>query len=226
MRSSVATIEAWATPEIRGGTAPSMRSEPDEAKQVCGAEIDAQAAEHGLIPDKMVIDDLRSYGTAANDLGISNRHERGRWRNNRAENSHRMWYSAGCLPIWNVRGAALQAGSTTVRRRRAQPELAGKAHPSDVLDIVFGPRSRRHAGECVPSGAARGRSPWRAAGTGCGSRCAAHHAQPWDLSASRASTFWNSISRCRRPFRRNRAGSESQRARNRSGATSGPRPSG
>jgi hypothetical protein len=68
-------IEAWATPEIRGGTAPSMRSEPDEAKQVCGAEIDAQAAEHGLIPDKMVIDDLRSYGTAANDLGISDRHE-------------------------------------------------------------------------------------------------------------------------------------------------------
>src|SRR5882724_3176252 len=28
------------------------------------------------------------YGAAASDLGISNRHERGRWRNNRAENSH------------------------------------------------------------------------------------------------------------------------------------------
>src|SRR5262245_55616184 len=29
-----------------------------------------------------------SYGAAARDLGISRRHERGRWRNNRAENSH------------------------------------------------------------------------------------------------------------------------------------------
>src|SRR5271165_6691115 len=31
---------------------------------------------------------LRSYGAAASDLGIAKRHERGRWRNNRAENSH------------------------------------------------------------------------------------------------------------------------------------------
>jgi putative transposase len=42
----------------------------------------------GFIPDKIVTDDLRSYGAAARDLGISRRHERGRWRNNRAENSH------------------------------------------------------------------------------------------------------------------------------------------
>jgi hypothetical protein len=32
--------------------------------------------------------DLRSYSAAARDLGIAKRHERGRWRNNRAENSH------------------------------------------------------------------------------------------------------------------------------------------
>src|SRR6202142_3844282 len=43
---------------------------------------------YGFIPDKLVTDDLRSYAAAAHDLGISNRHERGRWRNNRAENSH------------------------------------------------------------------------------------------------------------------------------------------
>ena len=43
---------------------------------------------YGFIPDKMVTDDLRSYGAAARELGISDRHERGRWRNNRAENSH------------------------------------------------------------------------------------------------------------------------------------------
>jgi putative transposase len=42
----------------------------------------------GFVPHKLVTDDLRSYGAAARDLGIANRHERGRWRNNRAENSH------------------------------------------------------------------------------------------------------------------------------------------
>jgi putative transposase len=36
----------------------------------------------------MITDDLRSYGAAARELGIENRHERGRWKNNRAENSH------------------------------------------------------------------------------------------------------------------------------------------
>jgi putative transposase len=43
---------------------------------------------YGDVPDKLVTDDLRSYAAAAHDLGLSNRHERGRWRNNRAENSH------------------------------------------------------------------------------------------------------------------------------------------
>jgi len=36
----------------------------------------------------LVTDDLRSYGAAAHDLGIESRHQRGRWKNNRAENSH------------------------------------------------------------------------------------------------------------------------------------------
>ena len=36
-----------------------------------------------FVPDKLVTDDLRSYGAACRDLGISHRHERGRWRNNR-----------------------------------------------------------------------------------------------------------------------------------------------
>jgi putative transposase len=41
-----------------------------------------------FVPGKLVTDDLRSYGAAARDLRLSRRHERGRWRNNRAENSH------------------------------------------------------------------------------------------------------------------------------------------
>jgi transposase-like protein len=43
---------------------------------------------YGFVPDRMITDDLRSYGAAACDLGIESRHERGRWKNNRAENSH------------------------------------------------------------------------------------------------------------------------------------------
>jgi putative transposase len=35
-----------------------------------------------------VTDDLGSYRGAVRDLGIEGRHERGRWKNNRAENSH------------------------------------------------------------------------------------------------------------------------------------------
>src|SRR5450432_247211 len=43
---------------------------------------------YGFVPDRMITDDLRSYGAAARNLGIENRHERGRWKNNRVENSH------------------------------------------------------------------------------------------------------------------------------------------
>ena len=43
---------------------------------------------YGFVPDKLVTDDLKSYTAAVNDLKIAKRHERGRWRNNRAENSH------------------------------------------------------------------------------------------------------------------------------------------
>ena len=42
----------------------------------------------GFVADRLITDDLRSCGAAAYDLGIGNRHERGRWKNNRAENSH------------------------------------------------------------------------------------------------------------------------------------------
>jgi len=43
---------------------------------------------YGFVPDLMIKDDLRSYGAAACELGIETHYERGRWRNNRAENSH------------------------------------------------------------------------------------------------------------------------------------------
>ena len=43
---------------------------------------------YSFAPDRMITDDLRSYAAAARDLGIERRHQRGRWKNNRAENSH------------------------------------------------------------------------------------------------------------------------------------------
>src|SRR5580698_2057726 len=43
---------------------------------------------YAVVPERMVTDDLRSYGATTLDLGIDHLHDRGRWKNNRAENSH------------------------------------------------------------------------------------------------------------------------------------------
>ena len=43
---------------------------------------------YAFVPERLVTDDLRSYSAAVRDLGIDRHHERGRWKNNRAENSH------------------------------------------------------------------------------------------------------------------------------------------
>jgi putative transposase len=45
---------------------------------------------YAFAPERLVTDDLRSYGSAARDLGLESRRERGRWKNNRAENSHQL----------------------------------------------------------------------------------------------------------------------------------------
>jgi putative transposase len=39
-------------------------------------------------PEVIVTDKLRSYGAALKELGADDRQEKGRWQNNRAENSH------------------------------------------------------------------------------------------------------------------------------------------
>jgi transposase-like protein len=43
---------------------------------------------YAVVPERLVTDDLRSYGAATLELGIDHLHERGRWKNNRAEDSH------------------------------------------------------------------------------------------------------------------------------------------
>jgi transposase-like protein len=45
---------------------------------------------YAFVPERLVTDDFRSYGAAAHDLGSESRHGRGRWENNRAENSHQQ----------------------------------------------------------------------------------------------------------------------------------------
>src|ERR671938_1739431 len=42
----------------------------------------------GFAPAVVVTDKLRSYGAAFHEIGLSARHEQGRRRNNRTENSH------------------------------------------------------------------------------------------------------------------------------------------
>ena len=41
---------------------------------------------YAFAPERLVTDDLRSYGSAARELGLERGRERGRWKNNRAEN--------------------------------------------------------------------------------------------------------------------------------------------
>ena len=43
---------------------------------------------YAFAPERLVTDDLRSYGSTARELGLERRRERGRWKNNRAENLH------------------------------------------------------------------------------------------------------------------------------------------
>jgi hypothetical protein len=42
----------------------------------------------GVTPATVVTDKLGSYSSALRELGIARRHDTGRWKNNRAENSH------------------------------------------------------------------------------------------------------------------------------------------
>ena len=62
---------------------------PVQAQQARCVETDAQASKEIRHRSRANgADDLRSYGAATLDLGIDHLHDRGRWKNNRAENSH------------------------------------------------------------------------------------------------------------------------------------------
>ena len=44
----------------------------------------------GVTPATIVTDKLESYSPALRELGVARRHDTGRWKNNRAENSHQL----------------------------------------------------------------------------------------------------------------------------------------
>jgi transposase-like protein len=68
---------------------------------------------YGFVPDRMITDDLRSYGAAARDLRIESRHERGRWSTNRVENSHQPTRRRGRkMQRFRSRGSAQRFLST------------------------------------------------------------------------------------------------------------------
>ena len=127
-----------------------------------GAQADAKLLKkHGVTPDSIVTDKLGSYRSALRELGIAWRHDTGRWKNNRAENSHqplrqRTTYEA--LQVARV-GTAL---SLNPRRRlqRVQPPTPSDLTPnpalisrSDYADMA--PRDSRSVNRCGHAHVAR-----------------------------------------------------------------------
>jgi putative transposase len=85
---------------------------------------------YALVPERILMDDLRSYSAAARELGIEGRHGRGMRQNNRAENSHQptrrrerkmqRFKSAGSAQIFLSTHAAVY---NTVNVQRFSPQL-------------------------------------------------------------------------------------------------------
>ena len=114
----------------------------------CSGETDAQAAQkHGLAPDVPVTDKLRSYAEAKSELRLTARHEQGRGRSNRAENSH--------LPVRRRerKDAAVQIGrisATDPIRPCCSPERVQRPTPSRFPQRA--PRSQRRSVSALASG--------------------------------------------------------------------------
>ena len=89
---------------------------------------------YAFVPERLVTDDLRSYSAAVRDLGIERRHERGRWKNNRAENSHQPT---------RRRERKMQRLRVRVRRRNFSPRTPPSITP--LTPNVISPRPKRTA---------------------------------------------------------------------------------
>ena len=90
---------------------------------------------YGFAPENLMTDDLRSYHAAARDLGIEHRHLTGRWRNNRAENSHqptrrREGKMQGFKGVGSALKISLLSRSSPQHLQRSTPSHFSKDAPS------------------------------------------------------------------------------------------------
>jgi hypothetical protein len=72
-------------------------TEDDHVIQTLSADATNDAFDIGILPRAprcagtvFVTDKLGSYSSALRELGVARRHDTGRWKNNRAENSHKL----------------------------------------------------------------------------------------------------------------------------------------
>ena len=62
-------VYLWRAVDAEGDA---RRSGPDQTQDAGGAQRKLLLRKYGFVPDKLVTDDLRSYGAAASDLGLQN----------------------------------------------------------------------------------------------------------------------------------------------------------
>ena len=108
-----------------------------------------------FVPERFVTDDLRSYGAAARALGLERLHERGRWRNIRAENSHQPTRRRE-RKMQRFKSARSAQKFLSTRRRRLQHFQ--RPTPSHISSIA--PRAPRRGNDHVARGC-RGRLKFR-----------------------------------------------------------------
>jgi putative transposase len=65
---------------------------------------------YGFVPDKLVTDDLKSYAAAASELSLARRHERGQWRNNRADSAPHLSPTTAIALPWRAPSFAAVKG--------------------------------------------------------------------------------------------------------------------
>ncbi len=95
---------------------------------------------YAVVPDRLVTNDLRSYRAATLDPGIDHLHDRGRWKNNRAENS---------LQPSRRRERKMQR----LQERRLSPEVP--LNPRRRLQHIQCP-TRSHVSQITPRATRRG----------------------------------------------------------------------
>ena len=74
---------------------------------------------YAFVPERLVTDDLRSYSAAVREIGIKRRHERGRWKNNRAENSQPTRRRERKMQRFKSSGSAQKFLSTHAKQEQA-----------------------------------------------------------------------------------------------------------